>query len=51
LLSRVEPAERARIFDRMVELTPLPRGVTREAALALDRETLKKWREELAWTW
>jgi hypothetical protein len=51
LLSRVEPAERAHIFDRMVELTPLPRGVSREKALALDRETLKLWREELAWTW
>jgi hypothetical protein len=51
LLSRVEPPERARIFDRMVELTPLPRGVTREQALALDGETLRKWREELAWTW
>jgi anti-sigma factor RsiW len=51
LLSRVEPPERGRIVDRMVELTPLPRGVTREQALALDRETLRKWREELAWTW
>jgi putative zinc finger protein/FecR-like protein len=51
LLSRVEPPARARIFDRMVELTPLPRGVTREQALALDGETLRKWREELAWTW
>jgi hypothetical protein len=51
LLSRVEPPERERIFDRMVELTPLPRGVTREKALGLDSDTLRKWREELAWTW
>lgn len=51
LLSRVEPGQRPRIFDRMVALTPLPNGVTRERALALDPATLKLWREELAWTW
>ena len=51
LLSRVEPDQRPRIFDRMVALTPLPNGVTREKALALDPPTLKLWREELAWTW
>ncbi len=51
LLSRVEPDERPRIFDRMVAITPLPNGVTREKALALDAATLKLWREELAWTW
>jgi hypothetical protein len=51
LLSRVEVSERTRVFDRMVALGPLPNGVTRDNALALDRETLKLWREELAWTW
>ena len=51
LLSRVEESERTRIFDRMVALTPLPHGVTREKALTLDAETLKLWRQELAWTW
>jgi hypothetical protein len=51
LLSRVDPGERPRIFDRMVALMPLPNGVTREKALALDAATLKLWREELAWTW
>ncbi|OGA47083.1 MAG: hypothetical protein A3G25_08115 [Betaproteobacteria bacterium RIFCSPLOWO2_12_FULL_63_13] len=51
LLSRVGPDDRPRIFDRMVALTPLPNGVTREKALALDPATLKLWREELAWTW
>jgi len=51
LLSRVELDERLRIFDRMVALTPLPAGITREKALALDAATLKLWREELAWTW
>lgn len=51
LLSRVGPDDRPRVFDRMVALTPLPNGVTREKALALDPATLKLWREELAWTW
>ena len=51
LLSRVAPAQRARVFDRMVALTPLPGGVTRDQALALDPATLRRWREELAWTW
>jgi hypothetical protein len=51
LLSRVDARERPRIFDRMAALTPLPPNVTREKALALDPDTLKLWREELAWTW
>jgi len=51
LLSRVDAGERARVFDRMVELVPLPNGVTREKALQLDAATLKLWREELAWKW
>ena len=51
LLFRVGPDERLRVFDRMVVLAPLPIGVTRDKALALDRDTLQLWREELAWTW
>jgi hypothetical protein len=51
LLSRVEASERTRVFDRMVTLGPLPNAVTRDKVLALDRETLRIWREELAWTW
>jgi hypothetical protein len=51
LLSRVDAADRSRIFDRLVELTPPPAGVTRDKALALDPATLQLWREELAWTW
>ncbi len=51
LLSRVAPGDRPRVFDRMTALTPLPAGVTREKALALDSQTLTHWREELAWTW
>jgi hypothetical protein len=51
LLSRVDPTERIRVFDRMVELIPLPSGVSREKVLQLDPATLKSWREELAWKW
>jgi ferric-dicitrate binding protein FerR (iron transport regulator) len=51
LLARVVPGDRPRVFDRMTALTPLPAGVSREKALALDPQTLTHWREELAWTW
>jgi anti-sigma factor RsiW len=51
LLSRVEARDRARVYDRIAYLTPVPAGVSRELALKLDPETLKRWREDLAWTW
>lgn len=51
VLSRTSGVDRERVFDRMTALTPLPQGVTRENALRLDPDTLRHWREELAWTW
>jgi hypothetical protein len=51
LLSRVEPAERRRVYDRMVALVPLPKGISGERTLQLDPSALKLWREELAWKW
>jgi hypothetical protein len=51
LLSRVEAADRERVYGRMAALTPVPATVSREQALKLDPETLKRWKEELAWTW
>jgi hypothetical protein len=51
LLSRTDSDQRIRVFDRMVELTPLPQGVSRESALALDKDTLSRWSTELAWKW
>jgi hypothetical protein len=51
LLSRVEESDRARVYDRIAQLTPVPAGVSREQALRLDSGTLKRWKEELAWTW
>ncbi|HEV3201444.1 MAG TPA: zf-HC2 domain-containing protein [Bryobacteraceae bacterium] len=51
LLARVEGSDRARVFDRIAALTPVPAGVSRGQALKLDPPTLKHWMEELAWTW
>jgi hypothetical protein len=51
LLWRVAPEDRARVYDRMAQLTPVPAGVSREAALRLDPATLARWKDELAWTW
>jgi hypothetical protein len=51
LLSRVPDEDRARVYDRIASLTPVPQGVSREQALKLDPETLRRWKDELAWTW
>jgi FecR protein len=51
LLSRVGRTDRLRVYARMVALVPLPNGISPAKALQLDRETLKHWREELAWKW
>jgi anti-sigma factor RsiW len=51
LLFRVNAGDRARVYDRIAALTPVPAGVTREKVLQLDQATLTRWREELAWTW
>jgi hypothetical protein len=51
LLQRVDAGDRERVFDRIAALTPLPTGVSRQEALNLDPATLKRWKEELAWTW
>jgi FecR protein len=51
LLSRVAPGDRQRVYNRMVELVPLPKTVSPDKALQLDADALKIWREELAWKW
>jgi hypothetical protein len=51
LLSRVEGADRRRFYNRIVALVPPPPGISAAKALQLDPETLKHWREELAWKW
>jgi hypothetical protein len=51
LMSRVQAADRERVFDRIVALAPLPKDVSKAELMTLNSEALKKWREELAWSW
>jgi len=51
LLARVQPADRARVLDRIAGLTPLPPSVSRAQVLQLDPDSLRRLREELAWKW
>jgi predicted anti-sigma-YlaC factor YlaD len=51
LLSRVEAADRARVYDRIASFEAPPAGVSRDRVLALDADALRQWREELAWKW
>jgi anti-sigma factor RsiW len=51
LVSRVNPDLRPLVVDRIDELVPPPGGVVRERILSLDPDTLRLWREELAWKW
>jgi hypothetical protein len=51
LLSRVPAPLRPLVYDRIVSFAPPPADVTREKALSLDPQTLKLWKDELAWTW
>jgi hypothetical protein len=51
LLWRVGADDRGRVFDRIAALTPIPAGVSREQSIRLDPETLKRLKDELAWTW
>jgi hypothetical protein len=51
LLSRVNAADRVRVYERIAAFVPPPAPLSREQILALDAEALRKWREELAWKW
>jgi hypothetical protein len=51
LVSRVTPDLRPMVVDRIDELVPPPSTVVRERVLALDADTLRRWRLELAWKW
>jgi hypothetical protein len=51
LLSRVAPGDRARVYERIAALVPLPPGISKDRALDLDPETLTRLKEELAWKW
>ncbi len=51
LLWRMPESDRARVYDRIAALTPIPAGISRDRVLKLDPEALAKLKEELAWTW
>lgn len=51
LLSRVEGAQRAHVYEKLAALSPPPPGVTREGVLRLDRPMLEEWKDELAAAW
>ena len=51
VLSRVAPAERPRVYDRIAELVPPPEFIVRDRVLQLDADMLARWREELSWSW
>lgn len=45
LLSRTEPAERARVYDRLAQFIPPPAGVTRDGILGNDVDARHKMRD------
>jgi hypothetical protein len=47
LLVRAEPGLRDRVYDRLATLVPPPSGVSRDAALRLDRKAIDLWWDEL----
>jgi FecR protein len=51
LLGRVDGDDRARVYERMVELVPPPQGVTREGVLALNQQMLDSWKDKLEFSW
>ncbi|HZS45347.1 MAG TPA: FecR domain-containing protein [Blastocatellia bacterium] len=51
LLFRVSGQDRERVCDRLIELVPLPKGVTRDGVLSLNRTMLDRWRDDFEWGW
>jgi len=51
LLSRVEGADRNRVYERLATLVTPPQGVTREGVLRLDKGMLDLWKQGLEWAW
>jgi hypothetical protein len=51
LLSRVSADERGLVYDRLASLAPVPKTVTRDAVVALDKRALSKWQRALEPTW
>jgi hypothetical protein len=51
LLQRLAGAQRERVLDRLVALSPPPAEVTMEGIRRLDRQMLDRWRRELNPMW
>lgn len=51
LLSRVNEADRTRVYDAIAKYSPPPEGVTREGCLQLDSAMLERWKNELQFSW
>ncbi len=47
LFFRADPADRARVYDRLASLVPVPEGVTREGMLQGNGEMIKAWQKHL----
>ncbi len=43
LMYEIDPTERGRLYDRLVELVPPPEGITRDAVLRADIEAIRTW--------
>lgn len=51
LLSRVDLAERERVYDRLAYLVPPPSDVSREGVMALDERMLESWFFDVQRSW
>jgi anti-sigma factor RsiW len=51
LLSRVQRADREKVFDALAAYVAPPAGVTREGVMKLDRKMLEAWRSEVEAAW
>lgn len=51
LLLRLQGDDRSLVYERLAALSPPPEGVTRDAALQLDNQTLKTWKANLETSW
>jgi ferric-dicitrate binding protein FerR (iron transport regulator) len=51
LLGRVPSEQRGEVYDRLAQLAPPPPAVTRDGVLALDKQMLGLWKEDLQSFW
>jgi hypothetical protein len=51
LMPYLDMESRGRVFDRLAELLPPPKGVTRDGIVALDPEMLNEWKQIVSQLW